>query len=1067
MIFRFLILAFLLLSCSQKETQQNPHEQAKPTAPTWSLGGERNCLIDFNMFHLQEEFCRLDITTASTEKLVQLQALIYSDAFLQNTTITSSDYFIRMQWQMNTVLQNSNNPSLQQPFIDAITRSCTNLDLRTCRNFAVLKQATNSFDVLLKYLNNDSNKEKLELVYLLAAYIKNATNDLSLLQTFARRRQDFTVQNSLQSALLIDLQMNEPRLSSTERDVIRRYLNEGRRNLKDIQNRQELSSALSQERLRLGDVLLERRLEKLNNERPALLRSLNLTTRFTVQQREIFAIMDLIYWRYILDRDEALVLGRLYSEEVLVEAIKLYFRLILALEIHSSDLAVKSVMANLQSQTSGLLQKFYEDVDVVRGRWQMFKTSCQTLTDWVQGSLQLEESKGAINKLNAGLDVSIKTYSELPHNFYLALHLVRVNFDSRTTFGDPNANPTTGLTVFADLISPKATAQSGLRYTNDTRLLNSYLVKNSLAFLLRSQLLQTLGEDQDVFLRYFVKNIRNRYLEDISQQINQVKTFLSASRRASEYRTFCAAYNGSGAIERHLRLLSLREGLLYPTFDAKTFQVMNDFTSIAGVGGSNPDSPLQPFNAKDFPDMYEHIITDVEIVLSFYDLILNSLTSVGLDSTYVREEREQLARHQTDTIATFKNWNRMGECMTKIFVEEKKMREFVIGEEKKYLSRIYRDLKFLRQHPSELDVVKSRYKDTLFLDELNRRQIQPLDRLSAVDYTYSRFDFTARVASYIKRYSAKFNYIVELPESVTDSEIYSYTTRSGTSLALNLFVTDTTTESEFIQSAFRLFWGFGSYMSWTNTDAEMIDMYTYYINSLAGQLRTGSVTIAEFLSSYRTFCNFIRFGELEREILEANYQPQTYLYIKFSNMFLDYNQSEIIITRIYGIFDAPYTYVMEDILGKDFYVKQNRNRPDAVTSTGTAQGLSSTEMGRKGPRARAEFFSSSMKNLDKKLLYYPILDEIVVNEYNAIKDKLRAQEKLKSDFQEAINNVDLAEYRVELSLDLSIEGPRLSPPIVRSYGAEVRNFHSRTEDCFRAEKDCLPQFLENELVSQP
>jgi hypothetical protein len=271
--------------------------------------------------------------------------------------------------------------------------------------------------------------------------------------------------------------------------------------------------------------------------------------------------------------------------------------------------------------------------------------------------------------------------------------------------------------------------------------------------MLKADFLGAIGERQEEFFQYFILNLNNRFNDSSDRKIHLVETFFNTSQRARFYFNFCEKFEKNELQQVRLPFDSLRMGLITGLFDEKTFK-SSGFATGDDFGGAGANPGMMPFGMQDFADFYEHIETDTRTISNIYEVMIDALRFRHSSSTALNDAKQLINDKKSRWTPVFSRWNEVGKCLTHILEEERKAQEFVLKEEKKHLSRIYRDLKLVSSRPDLLSQVRARYSDTLLLQELKDRGVRPLDRFEESSYVYTRFDFYARIAHHLKKFSS-------------------------------------------------------------------------------------------------------------------------------------------------------------------------------------------------------------------------------------------------------------------------------------------------------------------------
>lgn len=1051
MIFRSLPLFLLLFACSQKESSVRPHERELVGEKIAFNTDASGCSDDFAHKNWDLAICDMQEKVLSNSELEKLFTFATNPQVLENPEISARAYFTKLVWNLNNhLLVNSDKMKIRK-LVETLLVGCAPQDLKQCRRFNVFVPANNTHSILVRYLEDIENTKNLEDVFILAAQSKNSISALPLLKVFSSRAESFLFDERV--AFFLKSQLSDD-IGNDIALNIRSYTDKKGARLEFLTTKKDIENFVKSAQESLGEMSLNHQVKSIRDTRPQLLVRLGVE-KITIDP--LVQLFDLVFTRVVSERESSKALLILAQESSVVEHYKNYLRLKMAIELHNNDLLIKKTTDSIDSSSGEFLNKFIERIDPIRLSWTIFRSNADQLSKWISSAQISLNTKVQIKNYIKSLEVTIKNYSEYPHMFYLAYLLSKKNF--ALVFSSAMDKFNIGAAdIFLEIINPTLNKYTWLGYTENQLISKKLAIFNSLAYLLESNLLGTLGIHSEDFFTYILKNLNRKYVDATSRHIERTNDFLKSSASYRQFKNYCEAQKRGVPIKLRVHLEELLNGFLIYTFDDVTFESIS-FYNEAPDKASSSTSGIMPYDKTTIKDFYEYAQTDLQYVIDVFALIKKSQDKISTPSTTVEQALKQTQAKRQYALDSFKDWSSYGPCMASILQEERKMLAYVLEMETSYLKEVHRDVKALGSvaTPDEAQSILKKYQQSYKLEDLKKRGVKPLDRISSRGYIYSRFDLAGRVAHYLKKYSSKYDYDIILPDQIEKMQIYK---RNGNNIVNPnwRFLPAELSQESMIGDVYKIYFTNTAFTSWGGAYSKGVS-YTIYIENLLATMKTNqTVSMDSFLKEYTQYLEYLKFTDMEREMLLSTKRRSLWEMVDFAQRFLDYRASSSYYTSLYGLYDFTLAHMNEDVLGIDYWVAlQTIEAKDRVCSGTGCSDFMNRKKFRKGPLARAKDFFETMKDVEIKTLMFPLSQDLIHESYLTLKQDVRWHEERVHEFMDKIYKHYKPDQRVDVSVDVSIVEPVISLPMLNQVEAQEDTFHLNTERCFRGDANCFEQ----------
>ncbi len=1035
MIFRWLILA-LCLSCTAKETTRNPHQKLAAAQPTQALE-LKNCQATFTG-------SLTGLCSASTLSPESASALLFSPELIHNPILFYNESLDSILWQINQIVLNSNSDSLIGRHLSNILLDCRLSNPDSCKVFHRFARINNTHDLFLQQLQANTTSHKIEDLLILADASLVSRSALPLIQQISARvgtlQQDARLEDLVKNYLAI----YDEQIPSLQKKQLFRYIHRLDGSYLNLLTRQELTQQINElhQQLPLSIFQKERAI------RPALKQALGLTY---MAQDSVITLLDLVANQQLDLADAQEVILKLGPEAALTEKVKFFMRWTFAYQLQNTNSLAKHIVQKMNVGSNDLFDRFQTDADEIRKVWGNFKYQQQLfITSLVRSNLS-PATKTSLRDLTTGLDQTIKMYSEYPHMFYIATYLAQQDF-SRTVFIGPNQIQMSSNSIFNEIVNPIRTKYSWFKYTEDFFPLNDLLIRNTISYMIKSSFFPSMGINTDVFLGYLIKNLNTRYAETQHRKIVTMNNFIATNNTYPRLRELCDQPNPVLKVDFEL----LRLGFIRSSFLEKTFTDSIEVMVEEYKGGS---TGYMPFDRQTIPDFYEYAKTDLSYYQRILELINSNLKSLGQNSTVLTESLQDIEFKREYANNSFSEWNSIGACQLKLVKEERNIVSFVVEKEKEYIRQVHRDVRRLRAARSDAEAKRifDRYKGiaSFKLADLVPLNVQGLDIISIDGYFATQFNFNARVAHYLKSYQGAVRPQVMLPPEVKKSRLYSYRDGIGETQTIKpqfIFFKDNV--DEFIQQFYHAYYTGISFTSWVSVGGIANALSPYFKGQMA-ILASGNITIPEYFDVYKKIVEYFQIKPPEKELLtylndRAFVDPSV-----LNDLFLRMNMQAGVYVEKYGLFDVTLTYLMQDILGYDYYAIERPAGQDTLMEAGELTSLENRTPHRRGPMAEAQIMHDTLRDPVLARVLFGIDQSIINSEYLTLKKAISDKQSFVDGFIMAAIEADLAEVRIDIFVDDSIIGPLFSPYILNRYRAKQTEFHQKTNECFRQNSSCF------------
>ena len=1035
MIFRWLLVA-LCLSCTAKETIRNPHQKLAPTQATVSADLK---VCEETLIGALSALCSPSSLTAESAT-----NLLFSPELIHNPVLFYNDALDSILWQVNQLILDSNSNTLLAQHLSSILTDCHLNRADSCKVFHRFARINNTYDVFLQQLQANNSSHKIADLLLLADACLISRSALPLIQEISSRVGTLQEDNRLMDLVKNYLAIYGDQIPSLQKKQLFRYIHRLDGSYLNLLNRNELVEQINE----LHQQLPLNIFQKTEAIRPALKQSLGLTT---MGQEPAFKLLDLVANQQLNLADAQEILLKLSAESLVVEKIKFFMRWTFAYQLQNTNNLAKHIVQTMNVGSNDLFDRFQTEADEVRKVWGSYKYQQQTfVTSLVRSNLSTA-TKTALRDLTTGLDQTIKMYSEYPHMFYIATYLAQQDF-SRTVFIGANQVQMSSNTIFNEIVNPLRTRYSWFKYTEDFFPLNDLLIRNTISYMMKSSFFPSMGINNEVFLGYLIKNLNTRFVEPHHRKIVTMNNFIATDNTYPRLRELCE----QATPELKVDFERLRLGFIRSNFSEKTFVDPIEVMMDNYTGGS---TGYLPFDRQTTPDFYEYAKTDLNYYKRILDLINENLKSLGQKSPVLVETLRDIEVKRAYAHTSFINWNTIHACQLKLMKEERKIFSFVFEKENEYIKEVHRDIRRLRSARSdnEAERIFEKYKGiaSFKLEELVPLQVHGLDIISVDGYYVTQFNFYARTAHYLKSYRGAVRPKVMLPPEVKKSPFYSYRDLKGNSQTVKpQFVPFQESTVDFIKYFCDIYYPRVAFTQWISISG-MITAMSPYLKAQMATLASGHITIPQYLDVFKDIVDFFKIQPLERELLSYLNDRSMVEASTFSGLFLQMNMQAGVYVRKFGLFDVTLTYLMEDVLGYDFYATEYLAAQDITIDAYTIKDMTNKMPQRRGPMAEAQLMHDTLREPVLARVLFAMDPSIIRSEYLTLKKAIADKRDFLDSFIAAVGQEDLSDVRIDIFVDDSIVGPPFSPYILNRYQIKQSEFHQKTNGCFRHDSSCF------------
>lgn len=1052
MTFRIILLVFLALAaCTKKETSQNPHMpfQGEDGVPQIS---NRDCPDEISIGDHQLDLCTLEANYA--EKVNDLSLLVLSDDFIKYPELYSSAKSQRLIWLFNRLVLKSSDKNLLKKYVDLITNDCNPEQLKDCRNYLIFSKASNTYDILKSFLASGHKHERINDLFLLAVSAKNRTTDHELMKIFAARSNEFKPDFRIEAVLRTHLNY-ENDLNANEQKKIRDYLSDDYEALSSNFTREEVENLISRLHKDIKTYSIISKANALTKERPLLVQALNLKK---LSDTTLIKLLDLMFLNQIDTNNALNIFDTLGANDQLLTAFDQYLHWQTALKIQQADLITKDIVDRLDIQSSDLLLTFLDEVEPVRQLWRQHRSQVEFFTEEIARKNISKSTKLKIRQAIDGLNITIKTYSEYPHMFYLAYLLSKMDF-SKTFHYFIWKFTIDSSQMFNEIFLPDGIDHSWFAYTLDDNVLPPLLVRNSLYFSIKSGLLNLMSIDQEEFINYIAKNLYNRYVDMPHTRINRVNQYLNASNAYKNFMRDCRALKKGRPIQVRLPFEEVRSSYYKDAYgkdvaiSSVTLITMDNWNP--GADNKGIEQGIIPYNSK-IKDFYEYARVDLDFILKIFNTMKMGLNDISQQSAAINRVIKDVTAKKEYAVSSFKKWREVGPCLQQVFTEEKNIIDYLIKREKEFLKKVYNDIEKLNSPNIDAATASSIYEfydSYSYLHEgIRQKGIKGLDKISKSGYHYSQFNFLGRIAHYLETHPGLIKFDIILPVNIEKSDYYHFGAGENRKIHLLPF----TSKKDFIETAYRIMIGKNAFTSWDYNRSVIHALFEYLECEISLMRLDEVVPVNDFVNRYMDFLQYLKTPEIEQEVLDATSKIGFIDPIAFMDTFVQWNGNQGVINRTYGYYDWVIKYLNIDVLGTDQEVEDLKNSKDTPSiGAGMSSVLEAAKKHRKGIREQGRLLVETIHDLEVQNIFFPINHSMISAEYTELKKQVQLYENKVDLFLSEIKKRDYSDIEIQIYVDEVLTGPILLPHTENNYRATQREFHYRTKQCFKENNECF------------
>lgn len=794
--------------------------------------------------------------------------------------------------------------------------------------------------------------------------------------------------------------------------------------------------------------------------------------RYVTKFDELFFLVDQVYNRRMLPRAATdIFLNTDRSAKDMADMIEDYARMRFAFALRNASLKAKEIFtANVA--TEQLFRHSLNEAPTIRRIWDHVEQSVAILRTLTAMTVAARPD-GAVHadRLRKMLDSFAPTVSMVsiyPHMMLMFHYLSKKRFELRM--------PMVGYVSSGELMSFLfyGSFPPLLPYTDSGAALNHFELTYAFDMAVRTNLFPIVGVNVDDFMSDTIARITEARTQDVENNLNLISKRFQESPHMPNFNAICHELKTGTPAPRMLNLDDLKTSPYYGNM------IKDVFTGINSRGGSMSADQGSLFVQEmglfyadtDFNETMERVRLDLsqwiklgEAMLFSYANYLAKYEKASADqiSTKTAKLTSQLSRLKAlrqRAIQLNAQWNeRFGECYVKAGLKDWDYKDKLFRAEEQYFRQAHRDIKRLRtsgvSHELRQNLIQS-YKFTGLPSNF-----QGQDIISAEGYRVYQADFLIRVGRYLT-HGLK-------TETATIAPIAPHLTINyGSKLnldnpiireGLSEFIAFTENENDFVANAMRILNRNADHMhhwmllsgarvsTWTLLLKNMITLYR--IENESGQTQH-SITPEKILKMHEEYLKFTKLDKDDRWLMETMHQANRLELTFFHNRLLYYSSSggKMTLQDYWGLYDLPVRLMNRDRLGWDHDYELNEVPPDSVELLLRPRRWGYREMGTLYHSVRSSWvrgvplipYNADLdRKLDARVTDFVRTETAAVRTFNAFTRDYANEAGLRP---------IATRPRADITVDISITSPMLTPELLDSWEADQKSFQRETHSCY-------------------